>query len=52
MGRLVDPISKEEYEKLSPREKWFQDHPFIVIGGIVIFLIFIGIVGEFIKRMF
>jgi hypothetical protein len=52
MSRLVDPMSEEAYEKLSKQEKWFMDHPYIILAGIVTGLICLGIVGEFIKRIF
>lgn len=48
MGRLVDPISDEDYEKLTPFNKWMIDHPYVTM---FLMLILVGMAAHLIHDL-
>ncbi len=42
MGRLVEPLSKEEFEKLPKWQQWISNYWYILIGGI--FVVFVALI--------
>jgi len=44
MGRLITPISKEEWDKLPNWQKWMSNHGPLLLIVLILSLLFIGMI--------